>query len=565
MGLQQSNLSSSSSTAPAFDYVVAVTQDSINAALNQYLFYGKLSEVILIYVYDDNNNPVLYTGTFDDFKATAGGTDPFAVADKTASSDPAVQNLNNAYFAFGIKAKLGLPLGIAPANLPNILTLKPGQSDVTYTLMFSEFIATEIEFGPRSSITWVNQAQPRGTAWNFTGTVDLNFQDASFTDLTQAQQTQLKGTPGATFSVQQLYYDLNSSDLEQGFTFTEVPSNSLLNDFMTGDFINTYWKTLGGASMLGYTAKQTSTTDPASIAITDLNFFTPDAIGTDGAPLTLNYLCASNGHALPSTTHAGFGWNWIDASEVGTYDGVAALNRNTFAQYLNSARLPSGESLSQYVASNCYLPWVQVITVGTVLDPGVQYSWDMTPGQSATVNFPSTGSEIITYSYDSGTIADQAGDGGSLGRMELSCKFDLSVSVAGDQITIVQHLVIYTYCRKLATSDSGNVVDKQITDVYSIGVDGNGHLFAALASSTPVDNSKTPSANSFLNFFADVDKLSDDVTSWAQSIVANKFEDVPLSFVENFIFPGGATFNFADASFSDTQDLVSHITYKEQS
>jgi hypothetical protein len=27
------------------------------------------------------------------------------------------------------------------------------------------------------------------------------------------------------------------------------------------------------------------------------------------------------------------------------------------------------------------------------------------------------------------------------------------------------------------------------------------------------------------------------------------------------VFPGGLTFVFADAAFSDNQDLVSHITY----
>lgn len=45
MSIQQSNLSST-----GFDYVVAVSQDSINATLEEYLWNG-LNEVILCYTY----------------------------------------------------------------------------------------------------------------------------------------------------------------------------------------------------------------------------------------------------------------------------------------------------------------------------------------------------------------------------------------------------------------------------------------------------------------------------------------------------------------------------------
>jgi hypothetical protein len=40
-------------------------------------------------------------------------------------------------------------------------------------------------------------------------------------------------------------------------------------------------------------------------------------------------------------------------------------------------------------------------------------------------------------------------------------------------------------------------------------------------------------------------------------------QDIPTSTVQNFVFPGGATFTFADVSFSDNQDLVSHIVYAD--
>jgi hypothetical protein len=548
MSKNQSNLSST-----GFDYVVAVTQDSINGTLEQYL-YGGLKGAILCYVYDNNNNPTPID--YATLVANAKNTDPFAVPDGTASSDPRVQNLNNAGFAFAIKAKLGLPPGVAPANLPPIVVLKAGQSNVKYTLMFSEFVATELLFGPRGSVTWFNQSQPSGTLWTFTGAVDLNFQEASFESLSEAAQNRLKdrGDPNM-FSIQQLYYDLNSSDLEQGFQFNNLPPNSTLNAFMTADFVNTYWKALGGASVLGYGANQKSDTPPSSLAVTDLNFFTPDAVGGEGAPLTLNYLCATNNDTLPDTTHAGFGWNWIEPNEASQFDGVAALNRNTFAKYYDG-------QLREYAENNCYTPKddIRVWLSGT-FDQDVNFQAGLTPGQTPGVSFPESGAAVLTYSYDSNEYSDDAGLHGDMGELKMRSYFNLSVSFQGNTIVIVQHLVIWLYARLLATHDSGNVVDKQITDTYAIGIDDKGQIVAALQSSATDDNSVKPSANGFLNFWANVDSLSNQIADWAQSCFATSLTDIPASAVQDFVFPGGATFVFADATFSDNQDLVSHITY----
>ena len=545
MSSTQSNLSST-----GFDFVVAVTQDSINATLEEYL-YGGLQEVILCYVYDSSNNPV--PTDYTTFVAT--NPDPFSVPAGTPSTDPRVQSLNTANFAFAIKAKLGLPPGVTPANIPPIVALNAGQSNISYTLMFSEFIATELIFGPRNSITWFNQAQPAGTAWTFTGPVNLDFQTAAFANLPAPVQNQLKGleSQGATFNVQQLYYDLNSSDLEQGFQFSNLPSNSTLNTFMTADFVDTYWKALGGASVLGYGANQTSAPSSATLAVTDLNFFTPDAVGNEGAPLTLNYLCATNNDTLPDTTHAGFGWNWIEPAEASQFDGVAALNRNTLAKYYD-------QQLRGYVESNCYSP-AGLIKVW-LSDAGlkINYQWGLANNQPATVTFPASGATVLTYDYQSPVAQDTSGL--DEGKMDMSSSFNLQVSFQGNTIVIVQHLVVWTYINNFIGSAAGNVVDKQITDTYSLAINESGQLVATVQS-VPVDNSQTPSTNGFMNFFSDVNSFAANVATWAQGCVATNLTDIPASVVQSFVFPAGDTFSFSDVNFSANQDLVSHITYAD--
>lgn len=559
MSANDSNLLST-----GFDYVVAVTQDSINGTLEEYLYSG-LPEAILCYCYDDNNNPT--PCDYATLVANANNTDPFSVPDGTPSTDHRVQNLSNANFAFAIKAKLGLPPGVPPANLPPIIALKPGQSNVTYTMMFLEFVAATIEYGPRGSMTWFNQSQPNGTPWTFTGSVDLNFQDTDFENLPPEAQQRLMdiGDPNM-FGAQQLYYDLNSSDLDQGFQFNNVPSNSALNTFMTSDFVNTYWAALkaqGGGEVLGYGARQLSETPPSSLAVTDLNFFTPDAVGNEGAPLTLNYLCATNNDQLPDTTHAGFGWNWIEPNEVSQYDGAAALNRNTFARWLNNALLPDGRTLYEYVAGNCYQPSVRVTYI--VSSGGCDYDFSLTPGQTPSVSYPSSGSTILSYSYDSGTVSDQAGVNGDEGKATLSSTFNLTVSVQGNQMVIVQHLVVPFYANRLSSGAGGNIVDKQITDTYTFGVDANGQIVVSPPYSKTVDNSQIPSVNEVLNWFLNINDFLADVANWAQGITSQGLEDIPVSKGQDFVFPGGATFSFLDVAFSSNQDLVSHIKYVDPS
>jgi hypothetical protein len=551
----ESNLSST-----GFDYVVAVTQDSINGALEESLYAGQ-PEVTLCYAYDQSDPPVPVPIDYAALVTAASGTDPFAVPAGTPGHDPRVQNLSNAGFAFAVKAKLGLPPGIQAGDLPPIIALRPGQSNVTYTVTFAEFAVAEIVYGPRNSVSWFSQAQPPGTSWTFSGTVDLDFQDKAFSELKLKPNVQARlkdiGDPGM-FGVKQLYYDLNSSALIQGFEFDGLPANNALSGFMTSDFINTYFKNLNGAELLGYAAAQVSGVAPSSIPVTDVNFFTPDAVGEAGAPLTLNYLCAAGGNALPDTTHAGFGWNWIEPKEALLYDGVAALSRNTLARYLGGATFPGGGSLLGYASSNCYRPSVRVTyDVGKAQ---LSYEFSATPGQAPTVSYPAAGGQLVAYSY-SADASDQAGAGGDLGRMEISCSYDMTVSIQNGEIVIEQHLVFWTSVRHLATEAAGNVVDKKIVDAYSVGVNDSGRLVVAQLYSAVTDHSQHPGVNGFLDFWTNVNEYSDTVANWSQALTAGHLKDVPVSFADNFVFPGAATFTFADAAFSENFDLVSHITY----
>ena len=565
MGANQSKLSST-----GFDYVVAVTQDSINSVLKQYLWRSGLPEVVLCYVYDSHTQPQPID--FAKFLKLANKVDPFCVADKTAPSDPRVQALTKARFAFAIKAKLGLPPGIRPDKLPPIIALKPGQSDVTYTLLFAEFVAAEIIYGPENA--WFKQAQPSGTSWTFSGTVDLNFQSADFAKLPAAVRERLRGLGDpSTFSVQQLYYDLNSSNLQQAFEFNQVPSNNILNAFMTADFVNTYWKALkiSGGTILGYGVKLVNS--PSFLTVTDLNHFVPQPVGGAGPPLMLNYLCATNNHQLPGTASAGFGWNWLDQGEGTQYHGVAAINRGRVANYLNA-------SLAAQFSAHCYkasvgLGYHQVQQGRLPPHVIIDWSWNMAAGQVPQASYPDSGSTILKCHHESGDKKYQDYDlmhwGGGPYNIELKTTFDATVSVQGSQMVIVQHLIIWMDVRSQSNDASGNIVDMMVTDTFSIGVDDKGKVKFSTPSATAnpptsvtVHKSQTPGSNGFMNFFDPINSVINDVAQWSK-LPSTSLADVNLSSMQNFIFPGGASFIPSDAVFSAGQDLVSHFTYANPS
>jgi hypothetical protein len=198
------------------------------------------------------------------------------------------------------------------------------------------------------------------------------------------------------------------------------------------------------------------------------------------------------------------------------------------------------------------------------LDGGeTKYTSSLSPGQTPTVTMPPSGATVLQYDYSS-SASDVAGLNGDLGQLKVSTSYSGTVSLSGSQIVITQHVVIYLRVQVLATSTDGNIVDKTLVDTYTMGVNESGALVLSLAATT-TDRSTTPSVNAFVNFFTNINDLASKWATWAQQVTGSTLTDIPVSFAQNFVFPGGTTFVFKDANFSDYQDLVAHITYADPS
>jgi hypothetical protein len=564
MGYSQSYLSAG---AYGYDFVVATTQESVNATMKAYLAGLNAPEVIQCYVYNNNNEPQLID--YNTLLQQADISDLFGIPNATPASDPRLVRLANAGFAYAFKAAIGLPPGYAPDAIPDIVTLNPSTSTAVFNLMCSEFTVVELTYGPRNQNTWLNQSQPSGDAWIFTSNVALQMLTVgseAYNKLPPAVQKQINNLGANAFSVQQLLFDLDNAALETVPKITNVAPGTPLYTCLQTVFLGAYFTQMQaqGQPVLGYTIAQ-NTVQPSSLTLTGFELEANAFVGTDGTPVsnptaqqqqtqTLCYLCAANGNSLRPPTQ--FNWNWIDLTEASQHQGVMAINRNTLANYIAA-------ELAPMLPANCYSPHVRVWLSGT-FDTTVNYQWGLTSGQTPTQSTPASGPVVLTYSWQSPTAEDDAGLNGDMGKMKLSSSFNASVSFQGNTIVISQHLVVYAYIRSLATGDGGNVVDKTVTDTYTLAVDQNGDLMATQTTTT-ADHSQSPGTNGFLNFFTDLNSLLDDAKSWANNFAGTRLTSLPISVVQSFVFPGGNTFTFSDACFSNNQDLVAHITYVQPS
>jgi len=565
MSVTQSFLSNS---AYGYDFVVATTQESINATMKLFLSAGTEPVANICYVADAHGNPTQID--YETLKANANGSDPFAVptgADPTTDQD--LKNLIAARFMVGFRAQIGLPPGYAPDAIPDVVALGQDSSAVIFNLMCSEFIVVQLVpgggYNPVPS--WMNAAQPAGAAWLFTSKVDLRMfaTDASAYDRLPAPvQAQIQALGGAPFSVQQLLFDLDNAALESVPVISGVTPGTTLYTVLQQDFLGAYFTAMkaNGTPLLGATITM-GASDPSTLQLSNLNMEVSPLVDGNGNPIpnptsaqqqlaTLNYLCeADNDQPHPPVP---FNWNWVDSA--GDCDGALAINRNTFANYFQG-------QLAAQVSANCYAPYCHVWLSG-IFDQNVHFEWNMTGGQTPTVTTPASGQTVLQFHY-SNYAEDQAGLNGDMGHLTLAPTYDMSVDFVGNTIVVTQHLVVYMYVSCMATSGSGNVIDKQIIDTFTLEIGSDGQLTTSWQPQPPaqviIDNSENPSVNPFLNFFVNITQLIADIDGWLQSLAAANLGDPPLSVVQNFVFPGGNTFTFKDVGFSDNQDLASRITY----
>ncbi len=567
MSLNQSNLSST-----PLDFVVAVSEESVNSTMFQYMSQNSFPAMSLCWTQVENGPliPITLAALMAGNASQGGtnGTNPFDVPNWT-NGEPMSQdltNINNSAFACGIQLQIGIPAGMnipgAPNQpytntLPYMVSLNTTNSNTAiFNLLFAQFTVVYPTFGRSGLSAYNNDSQPSGSSWGITVNVPLSQITVSPSSApSNVQQALSKMGPGA-FSIQQLFFDFLNA------TITDAPTQNwpaiVSNQFtvaMLEQLIQQNEQSQGLASV-GYTITA-GAVQPSTFNIGNLEMvFEEYEPSTESTQMlnTVNYLCTVPGGNRIPPNYSGISWNWFDtAAQLGTFDGVVAINRNTLAAWIYS-------QISNNVMQNCFAPYVRVWLSGFI-DMTVNWQWNLTPWQTPTVTYPATGSTVLSVNYSS-SASDQAGLNGDMGGMKLAPSYSANVSFENNTIIIVQNLTIYLWVSSLSTSAGGNVVDITITDTYTLGVNATGQISASLSSSTS-NTSESPSRNGFLNFFTDINDIINSINSWIQNFTATSITDIPVSDFNSFVFPGSQTFTYSNVAFSNNQDMVSCIVYDD--
>lgn len=559
MGASDSNLNSY-----GYDYVLAVTQQSINDSAFDFL-RRKQPVISVCYVYDDNGDPKRID--YDEFKQLAHGTDPFRIPASGADHDAAVKLLDEAGLMFGFQAAMGVPTGFKVADLPPIIALGAGPKDpLTYRLLCRTFTLVELKAIPHKPSVYAAQCQPTGPSGKpciFSYT-DIHLAQQPVRDVREFLSGEAsQALPAATreavsahpdaFSIQQLLFDVTKAACADRPEISGV--SGLLREKLYADFSIEYFAQMrnSGPPML---AVVPVSNDPMAGLQTEFSVNPYPAHPELGC---VNYLCAAPGHSLPAPQS--LAWNWLEPSDHDV-DGVCVVSRKQLVEQLKS-------QLEGYVARNRWLPHPVFIEVYmTTYDArfGVfdQEHWHGKPPDNLVIRFdtfdePAGGGVLLDWQF--GTSRTYQYLSGS-SWMQGETTFTLKVTCEGNQIIIEQHALIF--CQLVMVTfwrDKWHLVDLKITDTFTLSTTHDGRL-------TAVRDTKTEDHPDTVDPWAVAPELQNEFTAVQNKVrsqIASTMVDIPLGLFDDIVFPGGRSFLFNKVQFSNQQDLVAHISYTDQS
>lgn len=566
-----------------YDFVVATTQGSINATMKNYLYNTSFTPVQMYWNQDDNGNPVAVDR--EDLLKQTNGTDPLLVPNwqSTDAITPDITNLNNSNFYFAFEASLGIPANMAPDAIPDIVTLQEGTQAVAYTMLCATFTVVTCTFGRHGLASFESYSQPTDTPWEIQATIPLkSVVDNTNPNLPATVKARLDALGPDAFSVQHLLFDLDNAILQSMPTIGNLAPGTPAYTLLSQVFLGAYFAQMKaqGTPALNYSVVQnTQATNTSTLTLTNMTLeaspFTPAAGGQPNPNLnTLNYLCAAGGDALPPATP--FAWNWVEAAEAASFDGVIAINRTEFFNYLNvicSASLGDLNIVPSVSMTHHDLDMSS--SWGFQQGSGTGQAFTVLPaGQASVDGF----TPVLSYS-----LANNSSDNteNSAHSFAMNGSFiytaTVNISVSGDTMRMQTHLVVYVYfCYSTGGGDemasfSNNVIDFTNSLDYTISVQQDGSLAVSASPANFQDNSKPLDLSTWdkivEGFIGNISGTMTDITNKLKPVAQNAMtsfdQDIAnsLNGYRDWVFPGGNAFAFKDIVFSDSQDLVSHITY----
>ncbi|CVL06137.1 uncharacterized protein FMAN_03876 [Fusarium mangiferae] len=568
----QSHLSNSKY---GYDFVVATTQESINAGLVQYLQNtGRTQDyTYLCFLADQNGDPTSEV-PLEDVVRLSGGISPFDIPDGTDWEDERIQKMYQVRLICAIRMRSGIPPGCV-VNVPNkgpqinlpepIVNLGKTSESVTFNMYCSDItiIKNSVPSGWGSKGSWKWFSQPPGKPWYvktqtnlLNSELDRNLNTPYFNAHPaerDALRLRLDNISDSAFSLQQLLFNLDNAIAQSVPTFVGVTDETA--SYLLGKSFINIWSKIAkqyGLPLIGVTAVAQHP-DGSPLRLTALERWVSPVVDSSSgeqiknpsdleiAATTLNYLCATDGHRLPGPSS--FTWNWIEPRDLAQSSGVISIKRDTMARYLVDQILPQ-------VRSSC-----------------------IKPNEPHTVEIPPSGPLVAKLDYSFSVRAD---DHYALpyGELKISSTYSCTivfgnydqtknppVYVGGNTFTVVQGLWIWVFVQWAASKADAYVVNQIRSDEFVISVDENGGLTSSTTNNSTMTDSAGDIKIGFADKFVGLQTRLRNIKNTISALPNASLKSLPFNSIKNFVFPGAKVFSYKDASFSNHSDLACCITY----
>lgn len=580
-----------------YDFVVALTQKSVNATMKEYLFKlskdAVTSRYIETVVPEGDPKPKIDATAFINNELGFNPFDAAVIPDGSMAGkgNAKADKLLDSNFSFGIEMTMGLPKLRPGQSLPPIVDFTQGISKVVYTMTFAHIAIVTVDFDRiKRGLVVRRYEQTPGHPWEFQVLVNLDLSAINQRDLPDDVRKQIKDCAGdLAFGVQQLLFDLNSARLQSSPTqLDSMDRTSDAYDKARKYFVDEYLLNMEKqkSPVLSYVVKQTQSN--ATYIPTDLALAASPVVGANGDPIpitsltdaekgtnTLDYLCVINNHRLPPTVAPT--WNWINPDESKQSHGVIAIKHSTFMSWISTTLIDQAKSHCTWPLANSHAKAVNLYT-----DP-VQWSKD-NDGKSANQmnvdqsvrDFPqfqlpwmshlpvNKRKFMLTASFEQ---ADSGLNGSShdpICAIDIKWTYNMFVTFCPgeDNFSVTQQMQVHMRYQVLSTTEEGNIVDRVQTSTVKFAARDNGELLVQIDNNL-TNNDQHLNTNSANDFFLHMNGNITDIENKVKLGVPDMTLHVDK--LRGFVFPGGKVFSFKKVEWADSGDLLTYITYADPS
>lgn len=564
--------------------VVAVTQDSVNAALKEYLDAFDADFVNQAYYMDvDESGTVIYESMDYDEVKKAVGLDLYEIAAEKENRSPkqeaAIQKAYNELgFTLGFRFRIGLPEVEDVSRLRDIVTFIESDisstANVHYTMYLKEFEIIKIACVPRKGYVFTHLIQEPDRPWYFTSMVKLDMQGKNFKDLPKDMQDKLKPKDASQYlnmddvlSIQQLYMDLNTAKLTDEFKLEGFdPSEDIYKVFQTG-FLKNYVKDCekNGGVILGYFAKQfASSSKEELIKLKNFNFCITPYYKKDGTVddkkkglFSLNYLFSSENSTLIDLKKYANAvrWNWVSESEKGGIHGRMVLERNGLMTKLAEHYKRALEYIQLIPKAKAEVNLIEL-----------DYALWLENDQTEPIFTYKTGK--YEYSYEKKVHMHDS----YINTADVSASYEMKCEMTywGDCIQFKTSIVSDGTIKVDGGEVKARFCDSTLTHDIRLGVDQNGKVVLDVSQEVKEETGNTyVKSDGWMDFLTlgtakssmeEVAKsIQKSISSYKNRAVAyakGAFDDINY-----WVFPGGRVFSFKKPEISTEGNIMLGITY----